>query len=104
MVGWYDECHKLLCEAEHFVSSSPLSGPERFPEAFLRYFHEEDGPFYPMPQGTPPSLAYTILLRLKAETAFKLQLYEEVKSISGRLGGKFRHIESLISKTRNNDM
>lgn len=42
MVGWYDECHKLLCEAEHFVSSSPLSGPERFPEAFLRYFHEED--------------------------------------------------------------
>lgn len=36
------------------------------------------------------------MLRLKAETAFRLHLYSEVKAISVRLGGKYKHIEKLI--------
>lgn len=74
------------------------------PEAFLHYDYDEGHPFYPMPQGIPVSLAYRQLLRLKAETAFKLHLYSEVKAISGRLGGKYRHIEELILKIVNNDL
>jgi hypothetical protein len=45
------------------------------------------------------------LLRLKAETAFRLHLYSEVKAISARLGGKYKHIEKLINfKNNNNDL
>lgn len=49
--------------------------------------------------------AYKQLLRLKAETAFRLHLYSEVKAISARLGGKYKHIEKLINfKNNNNDL
>ena len=80
MVEWYDECHRLLCEAERLVS-----------------------PFCPMPQGTPEPLAYTRILRLKAEAACKQHLYGEFKAISFRLGGKYKHIETLINTSCNND-
>ena len=75
------------------------------PEAFLRYDYDEDFPFYPIPQGIPVFGAYKQLLRLKAETAFRLHLYSEVKAISARLGGKYKHIEKLINfKNNNNDL
>ena len=87
MVKWYDECYRLLCEA------------------FLRYDYDEAFPFYPIPQGIPEFGAYRQLLRLKAETAFRLHLYSEVKAISARLGGKYKHIEKLINfKNNNNDL
>lgn len=73
------------------------------PEAFLRYDYDEGHPFYPMPQGIPVSLAYRQLLQLKAETAFKLHLHSEVKAISARLGGRYKHIEKLINKGNDND-
>lgn len=61
--------------------------------------------FYPIPQGIPVFGAYKQLLRLKAETAFRLHLYSEVKAISARLGGKYKHIEKLINfKNNNNDL
>ena len=82
MVGWYDECHRLLCEAERLVPMNAGHSTERLPEAFLRYLHDEESPFCPISQGTPEPLAYTRLLRLKAEAAFKLHLYSEVKAIS----------------------
>ena len=104
MVKWYEECYRLLCEAEHLITGIPLAGRERVPEAFLRYGYEEESPFCPIPQGTPVVWAYTLLLRLKAETAFKLHLYREVKVISSRLGGKYRHIEELIFKIDNDDL
>lgn len=103
MVGWYDECHRLLCEAEHLVPINAGHGTERLPEAFLRYLHEEESPFCPMPQGTPGSLAYMRILRLKAEASFKLNLYNDVKAISFRLGGKYKHIETLINTSCNNN-
>lgn len=104
MVKWHDECYRLLCEAERLMSGGDVIRMAELPEAFLRYDYDEGHPFYPMPQGIPVSLAYRQLLRLKAETAFKLHLYSEVKAISGRLGGKYRHIEELILKIGNNDL
>ena len=77
----------------------------QLPEAFLRYDYDEDFPFYPIPQGIPVFGAYRQLLRLKAETAFRLHLYSEVKAISARLGGKYKCIEKLIDlKNGNNDL
>ena len=103
MVGWYDECHRLLCEAERLVPMNAGHGTERLPEAFLRYLHDEESPFCPISQGTPEPLAYTRILRLKAEAAFKLHLYSEVKTISNRLGRKYKHIETLINTQNDND-
>ena len=76
---------------------------ERLPEAFIHYLHDEESPFCPISQGTPEPLAYTRLLRLKAEAAFKLHLYSEVKAISNRLGRKYKHIETLINTQNDND-
>ena len=94
MVGWYDECYRLLCDAERLVPGNAGNGTEVLPEAFLRYLHDEESPFCPMPQGTPEPLAYMRILRLKAEAACKQHLYGEVKAISFRLGGKYKHIET----------
>ena len=103
MVGCLDECHRMLCEAGRLVPMNAGHGSERLPEAFLRYLHDEESPFCPMPQGTPAHLAYTRILRLKAEAAFKLHLYSEVKAISNRLGRKYKHIETLINTQKDND-
>ena len=44
-----------------------------------------------------------LILRLKAEASFKLHLYNEVKAISFRLGGKYKHIKTLINTQNVND-
>ena len=59
MVEWYDECHRLLCEAERLVPMNAGHSTERLPEAFLRYLHDEESPFCPISQGTPEPLAYS---------------------------------------------
>jgi len=105
MVKWYDECYRLLCEAERLLHGMDIACETQLPEAFLRYDYDEDFPFYPIPQGIPVFGAYKQLLRLKAETAFRLHLYSEVKAISARLGGKYKCIEKLIDlKNGNNDL
>ena len=103
MVKWHDECYRLLCESEQLMSGRNITHEAELPEAFLRYDHAEGHPFHPMPQGIPVSLAYRQLLLLKAETAFRLHLYSEVKSISACLGGKYKHIEKLINNITDND-
>ena len=92
--------NKALC---CFMSGGDTIRMAELPEAFLRYDYDEGHPYYPMPQGIPVSLAYRQLLRLKAETAFRLHLHSEVKTISARLGGKYKHIEKLIHKENDND-
>lgn len=101
MVGWYDECHRLLHDAERLVPGNTGNGTERLPEVFLSYLHDEESPCCPVPQGSPDLLAYTRVLRLKAETAYKLRLYGEVKAIAIRLGRKYKHIETLINNSNN---
>ena len=86
MVKWHDECYRLLCEAEQLMSGGDTIRMAELPEAFLRYDYDEGH-----------------LLRLKAETAFRLHLHSEVKTISARLGGKYKHIEKLIHKENDND-
>ena len=103
MVGWYDECYRLLCEAERLVPGSADTGMEKLPETFLCYLYDEESPCCPMPQGTPVPMAYTHILRLKAEAAFKLHLYSEVKAISNSLGRKYRHIEILLTNTQHSN-
>ncbi len=103
MVKWHDECYRLLCEAEQLMSGRNITHEAELPEAFLRYDHAEGHPFHPMPQGIPVCLAYRQLLLLKAETAFRLHLYSEVKSISACLVGKYKHIEKLINNITDND-
>lgn len=102
MVEWYDECYRIICEAERVLPGNVGAAIESLPEAFLRYRYDDEPPYCPMPHDTPIQLAYTQLLRLKAETAFKLHLHSEVKAISNRLGRKYKHIELLI-KNLNND-
>lgn len=103
MVNWYDECHRLLCEAEHLLPGNAGVTADRLPEAFLRYRHDDEPPYCPMPQDTPIQLAYVQILRLKAEAAFRLGLHTEVKAISNRLGRKYKHIESLIKNHDKNE-
>lgn len=42
MVNWYDECHRLLCEAEHLLPGNAGVTADRLPEAFLRYRHDNE--------------------------------------------------------------
>ena len=84
-----------------FVSRNSLCPEEILP--VKQSDHAEGHPFHPMPQGIPVCLAYRQLLLLKAETAFRLHLYSEVKSISACLGGKYKHIEKLINNITDND-
>lgn len=42
---------------------------------------------------------------VESGNGFRLHLYSEVKAISARLGGKYKHIEKLINfKNNNNDL
>ena len=107
-------------EAEELFSAGiSLLSCKAYPAAYLCFNHIPNKDFrllynkalccfmvkwhYPMSQGIPVSLAYRQLLRLKAETAFRLHLHSEVKTISARLGGKYKHIEKLIHKENDND-
>lgn len=103
MVNWYDECHRLLCEAELLLPGNAGVISDRLPEAFLRYRYDVEPAYCPMPHDTPIQLAYIQILRLKADVAFKLDLHTEVKDISNRLGRKYKHIESLIINHNNNE-
>ena len=37
MVKWYDECYRLLCEAERLLHGMDIACETQLPEAFLRY-------------------------------------------------------------------
>lgn len=47
MVKWYDECYRLLCEAERLLHGMDIACETQLPEAFLRYDYDEAFPFYP---------------------------------------------------------
>lgn len=56
MVKMYDECYRLLCEAELSMSGGDVIRICELPEAFLRYDYDEGHPFYPMPHGIPVNI------------------------------------------------
>lgn len=105
MAGWYEECHRLLAEAELLldgksgqgifpgVTSMPLRQP---PEAFRYWDAASELPRCPLLPETPRNDALTLILRLRAEAAFRLGRSEEVRTIAARLGHRYKHLENLL--------
>lgn len=95
--GWYEECHRLLGEAELYLPTVPFR-QEALPSPLSANACNDHLHLCPMPRGILQELARTQLLRLKAETAFRLQLYGEVKAIAASLQKPYQHIEKLIKQ------
>ena len=66
------------------------------PEAFRRWDAASELPHCPLLSETPCDDALTLILRLRAETAFHLGRYEEVRTIAARLGHRYEHLENLL--------
>lgn len=104
-VGWYEESYRLLAEAERLLDdqqgegSGPGNPPlqrRQLPDAFRRWEVESELPRSPLLPETPRDDALTLLLRLRAEAAFRLGRCEEVRTIAARLGHRYKHLESLL--------
>lgn len=105
MAGWYEECHRLVAEAERLLDdkSGPVPGPatpsmsrRQLPEAFRRWDAASELPRCPLLPETPRDDALMLILRLRAEAAFRLRRCEEVRTIAARLGHRYKHLENLI--------
>ena len=104
-VGWYEESYRLLGEAERLLDDQPgeSSGPgipsiprRKPPEAFRRWDFASELPRCPLLPEIPRDDALTLILRLRAKTAFRLDRYEEVRTIAARLGHRYEHLENLL--------
>ena len=105
MTRWYEECHRLLAEAERLLDDKPGKGycpgvlsmsQRQPPEAFRRWDAASELPRCPLLSETPRDDALTLILRLRAEAAFRLKRYEEVRTIAARLGLRYKHLENLL--------
>lgn len=104
-VGWYEESYRLLAEAERLLDdqqgegSGPGNPPlqrRQLPDAFRRWEVESELPRSPLLPETPRDDALTLILRLRAEAAFRLGRCEEVRTIAARLGHRYKHLENLL--------
>ena len=104
-VGWYEESYRLLAEAERLLDDKPGKGSGlgipsmprlQLPEAFRRWDADSELPRCPLLPETPRDDALTLILRLRAEAAFRLKRYEEVRTIAARLGLRYEHLENLL--------
>ena len=98
-VGWYEESYRLLAEAERLLDDKPGKGSGlgipsmprlQLPEAFRRWDADSELPRCPRDD------ALTLILRLRAEAAFRLGRCEEVRTIAARLGLRYEHLENLL--------
>lgn len=105
MAGWYEEGYRLLAEAERLldIQYAGASGPgvpaaphRQLPEAFRHWDADSELPRCPLLPETPHDDALTLILRLRAEAAFRLGRYEEVRTIDARLGHRYEHLENLL--------
>ena len=80
-VGWYEEGYRLLAEAERLLDDKPGKGScpgipfmsrRQPPEAFRRWDTDGELPRSPLLPETPRDDALTLILRLRAEAAFRL--------------------------------
>lgn len=104
-VGWYEESYRLLAEAERLLDdqqgegSGPGNPPlqrRQLPDAFRRWEVESELPRSPLLPETPRDDALTLILRLRAEAAFRLGRCEEVRTIAARLGHRYKHLGNLL--------
>lgn len=107
MVGWYEECCRLLGEAERLLDNKsgemfcpgvPSAPLRQHPEAFCRWDADSGLPRCPLLPETPRDDALMLILRLRAETAFRLGCREEVRIIAARLGHRYKHLENLLKQ------
>lgn len=96
--GDYERCYSLLCEADRLLPVRPCSAPSALPQSLLDWEHESALPLCPMLVTPFSPETDTLFLRLKAEAAFRLRRYDEVRAIAARLGGRYRHICNLIEQ------
>ncbi|WP_308503062.1 hypothetical protein [uncultured Alistipes sp.] len=105
MAGWYEESYRLLAEAERLldIQYAGASGPgvpaaphRQLPEAFRHWDADSELPRCPLLPETPHDDALTLILRLRAEAAFRLGRCEEVRTIAARLGHRYEHLENLL--------
>ncbi len=92
-------------EAERLLDDKPGKGycpvfrPCRsgsHPRPFRRWDAASELPRCPLLSETPRDDALTLILRLRAEAAFRLKRYEEVRTIAARLGLRYKHLENLL--------
>lgn len=104
-VGWYEECHRLLAEAERLLDDKSAGGFEpgiptaqrrQLPEVFRRWDAASELPRSPLLPETPHCEALTLILRLRAEAAIQLGRCEEVRTIAARLGHRYEQLENLL--------
>lgn len=104
-VGWYEESYRLLTEAERLLDDKPGEGccpdvpsalSRQLPEARRRWEAATELPRCPLLPETPRDDALTLILRLRAEAAFRLGRSEEVRTIAARLGHRYKHLENLF--------
>ena len=95
-IDWFSECHNILNEADKLLPSGTDRRLLELPGKFMHWEHELCTPPCPMPTGTPLQVTAIQILILKAENAYKLQLYGEVRNIAARLGGRYKRIYELI--------
>lgn len=105
MAGWYEECHRLLAEAERLLDDKPgkdscpgvpSMSRRQLPEAFRHWDAASELPHCPLLPETPRDDALTLILRLQAEAAFRLGRSEEVRAIAARLGHRYKRLENLL--------
>lgn len=105
MAGWYEESYRLLAESERLldIQSAGISGPgvtsaprRQLSEAFRHWDAASELPRCPLLPETPRDDALTLILRLRAEAAFRLGRCEEVRTIAARLGHRYKHLENLL--------
>ena len=101
MTGWYEECYRLVAEAEQLLDDKPGPGVpsmsrRQLPEAFRHWDAASELPRCPLLPETPRDDALTLILRLRAEAAFRLGRSEEVRTIAARLGHRYEHLENLL--------
>ena len=107
MIGWYEESYRRLGEAERlldgiagegFYTGIPSASRRQPPEAFRRWDADSELPRCPLLPETPRDDALTLILRLRAEAAFRLGRCEEVRTIAARLGHRYKHLENLLKE------
>lgn len=96
--GDYERCYSLLCEAGRLLPVGPGFDSSALPQTLLDWEHESDLPLCPMLVTPFSPETEALFLRLKAEAAFRLGRYDEVRAIAARLGGRYRHIDRLITQ------
>ena len=68
------------------------------PETFRRWDADSELPRCPLLPETPHDDALTLILRLRAEAAFHLDRYEDVRTIAARFGHRYKHLENLLKE------